>query len=135
MRIAINGMGRIGRLLFRKLVDHPDIELIAVNDIMPTDNLAYLLKYDSVYGTFDKKIIIEDHSFVVNRKKIAVLQTDHPSKLPWKKMEIDVVLECSGKFTSRIAAEEHIKAGAKKVLLSTTGADDIPLMIYGYNQS
>ncbi len=135
MRVAINGMGRIGRLLFRKLVHHPGLELIAVNDIMPVNNLAYLLKYDSVYGTFDKEIIIEEQSFVVNGKKIAVLQADHPSKLPWKKLGINVVLECSGKFISRLAAEEHLKAGAKKVLLSTTGADDIPLMIYGYNQS
>lgn len=135
MRIAINGMGRIGRLLFRKLVNHPNIELVAVNDIMSTDNLAYLLKYDSVYGTFDKEIIIKDQSFSVNGKKIAVLNTDHPSKLPWKELKVDVVLECTGKFTSKTAAEEHIKAGAKKVLLSTTGSEDVPLMIYGFNQN
>src|SRR5688572_23426991 len=83
MRIAINGMGRIGRLLFRKLVNHPGIELVAVNDIMPTDNLAYLLKYDSVFGTFDKEIVIKDGSFIVSGKKIPALQTDHPSQLPW----------------------------------------------------
>ena len=135
MRIAINGMGRIGRLLFRRLILNPGIELIAVNDIMPIDNLAYLIKYDSVYGTFDKEIITGDQSIVVNGKKIAALQADHPSQLPWMKLKIDVVLECSGKFISRLLAEEHLKAGAKKVLLSTTGADDIPLMIYGYNQS
>ena len=92
MRIAINGMGRIGRLLFRKLVDHPGIELVAVNDIMPTDNLAYLLKYDSVYGTFDKEIHIKDQCFVVNGKKIASLQTDHPSQLPWKELKVYTVL-------------------------------------------
>ncbi len=135
MRIAINGMGRIGRLLFRKLVDQPGIELVAVNDIMPVDNLVYLLKYDSVYGTFDKGIAIEDQSFVVNGKKIAALQADHPSKLPWKELNIDVVVECSGKFTQKELAEEHLKAGAKKILLSTTGSEDIPLMIYGFNQN
>jgi glyceraldehyde 3-phosphate dehydrogenase len=135
MRIAINGMGRIGRLLFRKLVNHPGIELVAVNDIMPADNLAYLLKYDSVYGTFEKEIVTGNQSFTVNGKKIAALNTDHPSKLPWKELKVDVVLECSGKFTSKPAAEEHIKAGAKKVLLSTTGSDDVPLMIYGFNQN
>ncbi|HKZ64919.1 MAG TPA: glyceraldehyde 3-phosphate dehydrogenase NAD-binding domain-containing protein [Chitinophagaceae bacterium] len=135
MRIAINGMGRIGRLLFRKLIKHPGIELVAVNDIMPTDNLAYLLKYDSVYGTFDKEILIEDQSFVADGKKVAALQSDHPSKLPWNDLKVDVVLECSGKFTSRNAAEEHLKAGAQKVLLSTTGSEDIPLMIYGFNQN
>ncbi|HKO79731.1 MAG TPA: glyceraldehyde 3-phosphate dehydrogenase NAD-binding domain-containing protein [Chitinophagaceae bacterium] len=135
MRIAINGMGRIGRLLFRKLVNHPDIELVAVNDIMPADNLAYLLKYDSVYGTFDQEIILKDQSFGVNGKKIAALNADHPSKLPWKELKVDVVLECSGKFTSKTAAEEHLKAGAQKVLLSTTGSEDVPLMIYGFNQN
>jgi len=135
MRIAINGMGRIGRLLFRKLVNNPDIELVAVNDIMPTDNLAYLLKYDSVYGTFDKEINIENQSLSVHGKKIAALNMDHPSKLPWRELKVDVVLECSGKFTSKTAAEEHIKAGAKKVLLSTTGSEDVPLMIYGFNQN
>jgi glyceraldehyde 3-phosphate dehydrogenase len=135
MRIAINGMGRIGRLLFRKLVDHPDIDLVAVNDIMPTGNLAYLLKYDSVYGTFDKEIRLEDQQLLVNGKKIAALNTDHPSKLPWKELKVDVVLECSGKFTSKALAEEHFKSGAKKVLLSTTGSGDIPLMIYGFNQN
>ena len=135
MRIAINGMGRIGRLLFRKLVNHPDIELVAVNDIMSTDNLAYLLKYDSVYGTFDKEIVIEDQSFRVNGKKIAALNADHPSKLPWKELKVDVVLECSGKFTSKTTAEEHLRAGAQKVLLSTTGSEDVPLMIYGFNQN
>ena len=135
MRIAINGMGRIGRLLFRKLVDHPGIELVAVNDIMPVDNLVYLLKYDSVYGTFDKKIIIEDQSLVVAGKKIAALQADHPSQLPWKELNVDVVVECSGKFTKKNLAEEHLKAGAKKILLSTTGSEDIPLMIYGFNQN
>lgn len=135
MRIAINGMGRIGRLLFRKLVNHPGLELVAVNDIMPADNLAYLLKYDSIYGTFDKEITRKEKSFTVNGKKIAVFSEDHPSKLPWNDLSVDAVLECSGKFISRSAAEEHIKAGAKKVLLSTTGSEDVPLMIYGFNQN
>src|SRR5215213_9389147 len=110
MRVAINGMGRIGRLLFRRLIHHPGIEVVAVNDIMPADNLAYLLKYDSVYGTFDKEIVIEDQSFRVDEKKITALNMNHPSQLPWKELKVDVVLECSGKFTSKIAAEEHIKA-------------------------
>jgi glyceraldehyde 3-phosphate dehydrogenase len=135
MRIAINGMGRIGRLLFRRLVNHPGIELVAINDIMPADNLVYLLKYDSVYGTLPDDIVGSDGSITVNDKKIAVLQADHPSKLPWKELKVDVVLECSGKFSNKAAAEEHLKAGVKKVLLSTTGSPDIPLLIYGFNQS
>ena len=135
MRIAINGMGRIGRLLFRRLVDHPGIELVAVNDIMPPENLVYLLKYDSVYGTFPSDISLGSGLLSVLNKKIAILQSDHPSKLPWKELKIDVVVECSGKFSRQASAGEHIKAGAGKVLLSTTGSDDIPLMVYGFNQS
>ena len=135
MRIAINGMGRVGRLLFRRLLEHNDIELVAVNDIMPAKNLAYLLKYDSVYGTFQHDILHDDDHMLTAGKKIKTLQNEHPSDLPWKKLDIDVVLECSGKFTTKQAACAHLAAGSKKVLLATTGSDDIPLMIYGFNQS
>jgi len=133
MRIAINGMGRIGRLLFRRLIDNKQIELVAVNDIMDTDNLAYLLKYDSVYGTFAGAIAHEGDAIIVNGKVVKALQQENPAVLPWKELKIDVVLECSGRFTSRPAAEQHIKAGARKVLLSTTGSADIPLLVYGFN--
>jgi glyceraldehyde 3-phosphate dehydrogenase len=135
MRVAINGMGRIGRLLFRRLVNHPGIDLAAINDIMPADNLAYLLKYDSVYGTFPDDIRIEERSLVTGHKKIAVFQADHPSRLPWKELKINAVLECTGAFSNKSGATEHLEAGAKKVLLSTTGSAEIPLMIYGFNQS
>jgi glyceraldehyde 3-phosphate dehydrogenase len=136
MRIAINGMGRIGRLLFRRLVDHPGLELVAVNDIMPPENLAYLIKYDSIYGTFPSSIAMEgDNTIVAAGKKIAAFQSEHPSQLPWKKLGVDVVLECSGKFSNDAGASEHLKAGAKKVLLSTTGSADIPLHIYGFNHT
>lgn len=135
MRIAINGMGRIGRLLFRRLVAHPEIELVAVNDIMDTDNLAYLLKYDSIYGTFGPDIRNSNGSLTVNDKNIASLQIENPSDLPWKEMNIDIVLECTGKFTTTALASLHLSAGAGKVLLSTTGSPDIPLMIYGFNQN
>ena len=134
MRIAINGMGRIGRLLFRRLVDSKEVELVAVNDIMDTDNLAYLLKYDSVYGTFAGNIVHQPGAIVVNGKVVKAFQQDQPSALPWKDLKVDVVLECSGRFSSRAAAEQHIKAGARKVLLSTTGSTDIPLLVYGFNQ-
>ena len=135
MRIAINGMGRIGRLLFRRLVHHPEIELVAINDIMDPDNLAYLIKYDSVYGTFEDAVSISEQSLTVKNKKIAVLQTENPAELPWNAMNIDVVIECTGKFITTDTASLHIKAGARKVLLSTTGSTDIPLMIYGFNQN
>ena len=135
MRIAINGMGRIGRLLFRRLIEHEQFKIVAVNDTMPAENLAYLLKYDSVYGTFAGNIATGDESIEVNYKKIAVFQTGDPAKLPWKDLDIDVVLECTGSFTTKAGAEKHIQSGAKKVLLSTTGAADIPLLIYGFNQT
>jgi glyceraldehyde 3-phosphate dehydrogenase len=128
-------MGRIGRLLFRRLIHHDDLELVAVNDIMDTDNLAYLLKYDSVYGTFPGTITHQTDALVINEHKtITALRQKDPARLPWKDLQVDVVLECTGHFTSRSAAEQHIKAGARKVLLSTTGSNDIPLLIYGFNQ-
>jgi glyceraldehyde 3-phosphate dehydrogenase len=135
MRIAINGMGRIGRLLFRRLIEDKNLEIVAVNDIMPIENLAYLVKYDSIYGTFSSDIKIEKDTFLLKNKKIVALQNADPAQLPWKDLDIDVVLECSGRFTNKAAAEKHLQAGAKKVLLSTTGAEDIPLLIYGYNQN
>lgn len=128
-------MGRIGRLLFRRLLENEQFEIVAVNDIMPTENLAYLLKYDSIYGTFPSVIKTEPGAFLVNGKKIKVLQIENPEQLPWKDLNIDAVLECSGRFINKAEAEKHLHAGAKKVLLSTTGAEDIPLLVYGYNQN
>lgn len=133
MRIAINGMGRIGRVLFRRLAEHPEIELVAVNDIMPAENLFYLVKYDSVYGTFTRNISLEDSSIFINGRSVQVLNEEKAALLPWASLNIDVVLECSGSYSNAASAGEHLKAGAKKVLLSTTGSSDIPLMIYGYN--
>lgn len=128
-------MGRIGRLLFRRLIENDQFEIVAVNDIMTKENLAYLLKYDSIYGTFSAGIKIDNESLLVNDKKIVALQIDNPELLPWKDLNIDVVLECSGKYINKIAVEKHLLAGAKKVLLSTTAADDIPLLIYGHNHN
>jgi glyceraldehyde 3-phosphate dehydrogenase len=134
MRIAINGMGRIGRLLLRRLLETPGIEIVAVNDIMPIDNLFYLIKYDSIYGTTTLPFLLEENNIVVYNKKIARLQQPNPSLLPWKALAVDVVLECTGQFNSQQQCLQHIKAGAKKVLLSTTGDAGMPLLIYGYNQ-
>ena len=138
-------MGRIGRLLFRRLVHHPDIELVAVNDIMTPDNLLYLLKYDSVYGTWPGDLHLSNGGIVAGdpsapshpagkrNKAISCFQIEDPAALPWKKLGVDVVLECSGKFTNMAGAQCHLNAGAGKVLLSTTGSTDIPLLIYGFN--
>ncbi len=134
MRIAINGMGRIGRLLFRRLAHHPNFQLVAVNDIMPADNLAYLLTYDSLFGRTDGRVNLEGDSLVWNGTNVRVFQHESPLALNWGAMDVDVVLECSGRFTNLEKASMHLAAGAKNVLLSTTGSADIPLLIYGFNQ-
>lgn len=133
MRIAINGMGRIGRLLARRLLSLEGIELVAVNDIMESGNLAYLLRYDSVYGTLPTPLTYSGGQMLVGEKRFAVFQQEDPSKLPWAELEVDIVLECSGRFTHGPSAAIHLRAGAKKVLLSTTGSPDLPLLIYGFN--
>lgn len=134
MRVAINGMGRIGRLLGRRLMDLSGVELVAVNDIMDTDNLAYLFRYDSIYGTLPAPVVQRDGKFTAGDKSVAVFRQEDPSRLPWKDLGVDIVLECSGKFSHGEGVNLHLEAGARKVLLSTTGTPDIPLLIYGFNQ-
>lgn len=134
MRIAINGMGRIGRLLFRRIIENENWEIVAVNDIMPKENLVYLLKYDSIYGSATQDFVLENDNLIAKGRKVKVFQSASPSDLPWKSLEIDMVLECSGSFSDKASANQHLEAGAKKVLLSTTGADDIALKVFGHNQ-
>ena len=133
MRIAINGMGRIGRLLFRRLVNDERFNVVAINDIMDPRNLAYLLHYDSLYGTYPEPVRFENGVISTGAKDVVALRHADPSNINWKDLDIDVVLECSGRFADKAGAGKHLQAGAKKVLLSTTGSDDIPLMIYGFN--
>lgn len=133
MRVAINGMGRIGRLLFRKLMHHPSLQVVAVNDIMNKENMIYLLKHDSVYGSFPYPISFNGN-IIADGTEVKVFSEPDPKQLPWKELNVDVVLECTGRFTTKALASQHLQAGAKKVLLSTTGSDDIPLLIYGHNQ-
>lgn len=128
-------MGRIGRILFRRIMENDEFEVVAVNDIMPVDNLAYLLKYDSVYGTTPLQIKAQDDFLLVNKKKIPAFRSADPLQLPWKDLDVDIVLECTGAFTNNSGASKHLIAGAQKVLLSTTGAEDIPLQVYGFNQN
>jgi glyceraldehyde 3-phosphate dehydrogenase len=134
MRIAINGMGRIGRLLTRRLLTLEGVELVAVNDIMSPDNLAYLLRYDSIFGTLTEPVSYSDGHLTIGGSKLAAFQTEHPSELPWAALGVDIVLECSGRFTHGDKAAIHLTAGARKVLLSTTGSPELPLLVYGYNQ-
>jgi glyceraldehyde 3-phosphate dehydrogenase len=135
MRIAINGMGRIGRLLFKRLLPREDIEIIAVNDIMPIENMEYLLKYDSVYGKSAFSIQQENEVILVDNNHITALREQDPSLLPWKELKIDLVLECTGIFKDLHSAEKHLQAGARKVLISTTGFEDVPLKVFGFNQN
>jgi glyceraldehyde 3-phosphate dehydrogenase len=126
-------MGRIGRLLARRLLDLEGIELVAVNDIMDSGNLAYLLRYDSVYGTLPDPVSCKDGQLLIGSRSVAVFRRENPAGLPWSSLEVDIVLECTGRF-SNMGAVKHLEAGARKVLLSTTGSPDIPLLIYGFNQ-
>ena len=134
MRIAINGLGRIGRLLLRRLIQQDGLEIAAVNDLMSPENLAYLFRYDSIYGTFPGEVSYDGKNLVIDGKKVPVFQQPDPLALPWTNLNTDVVLECTGNFSTLTGAQLHLKAGARKVMLSTTGSPDIPLLIYGYNQ-
>jgi len=119
IKIAINGFGRIGRPTLRRILDkHPDLEVVAINDLTDTKTLAHLFKYDSVYGCSDKKIGQDEKNLIIDGKKIRVLAEKEPEKLPWKDLGIEVVLECTGFFSDYAGAERHLKAGAKKVIIS-----------------
>ncbi|MDP2696327.1 MAG: type I glyceraldehyde-3-phosphate dehydrogenase [bacterium] len=123
-RIAINGFGRIGRLFFRQAFGNKDLEIIAINDLGDIDNLAYLLKYDSVYRSYDKEVTVSGSKLVVGGQEILVVQEKDPTKLPWKDLNVDVVVESTGVFESFEKSEAHLKAGAKKVVISAPAKDD-----------
>jgi len=125
MKIAINGFGRIGRIFFRQVIDDPRIDLVAINDLSSPENLLYLLKYDSVYGKFEKEVILEEGNFKIEGKKILILKEQDPEKLPWKDLQIDLVVEATGVFTEKEKAKKHLKAGAKAVVLTAPPKDDI----------
>jgi len=135
LRIAISGTGRIGRLCIRAPFEtgRTDIEIVAINSRGKLDALVHLLKYDSVHGRFGGTITHDDNSITINGKKIPVLQESDPEKLDWKPYDIDVLFECTGKFSDREGVMKHIKAGAKKVLISAPGTDEDILAVYGVN--
>ena len=132
-KIAINGFGRIGRLVFRIIEELEDIEVVAVNDLSTPEELAYLLKYDTNHGVYKKKITHDEENIYVEDRKIRVYKEMDPVNLPWKELEIDVVLECTGKFTSKEKAYAHIEAGAKKVLISAPGKGEMKTVVYNVN--
>lgn len=138
IRVAINGFGRIGRLAFRRMITTTDFDIIAINDLGSASDLAYLAKYDTTHRSFHEDLIkAEDDEIVVNNiKRIKVYNETDPSKLPWKELNIDLVLECTGKFTKEEDAHKHIEAGAKKVLISAPSkSDNVKTIVYGVNDS
>ena len=132
-KIAINGFGRIGRLVFRIIEEEEDLEVVAVNDLSTPEELAYLLKYDTNHGRYNKKITFDDEAIYVNNRKIMIYKEMEPINLPWKELGIDTVLECTGKFTSYEKAYAHIEAGAKKVLISAPGKGEMKTVVYNVN--
>ena len=135
-RIAINGLGRIGRAALKIIVDTPGLEVIAINDLMSIDSAAYLLKYDSVYGRYGNEVTFHERLLHIRDKKILFITEKDPIKLPWKNLDIDVVIESTGRFTNREDAEKHIHAGAKTVILSGPAkSKDIPTVVHGVNNS
>jgi len=135
MKVAINGFGRIGRLVFRILDSDENMEIVAINDVTDAKQLAHLLKYDSNHGRYKtEEITYTEDTIVVGDKKVRVFNELDPALLPWNEMEVDVVFECTGKFTKKEDAEKHIEAGAKKVIISAPGKGDMKTIVYGVNE-
>lgn len=134
INVAINGFGRIGRLAFRYISQRDDMEVVAINDLVPADNLAYLLKYDSTHGRFEADIKAEADALIVNGKRIAVFSEKEPEKLPWKELKVDYVLESTGHFLTKEAAGKHLLAGARRVIISAPAKDDLPTFVMGVNE-
>lgn len=136
MKVAINGFGRIGRLAFRQMFGSNGVEIVAINDLTSPEMLAHLLKYDSAQKKYElaDTISATENSIRVNGVKIPIYAKQNPEELPWKDMNVDIVLECTGFFTSREKAEAHIKAGAKKVIISAPAGNDLPTIVYGVNE-
>ncbi len=135
-KVAINGLGRIGRATLKILMDTPTLELVAVNDLTPAANLAYLLKYDSVYGRYDRSVsVVESDRMIVGGREIRVLAEKDPALLPWAAMGVDLVFECTGRFTDKAGLDKHIKAGARHAILSTSAkGEEMVTVVYGVNQ-
>ncbi|WP_096551867.1 type I glyceraldehyde-3-phosphate dehydrogenase [Ureibacillus thermosphaericus] len=133
IKLAINGFGRIGRLVFREAMKKEQFEVVAVNDLADAKQLAHLLKYDSVHGIYDAEVQHEEDALIVNHKRIQVFSEKEPENLPWEEMNVDIVLECTGLFRSEEDASKHLTAGAKKVILSAPGKGDMPTFVMGVN--
>jgi glyceraldehyde 3-phosphate dehydrogenase len=134
LRVGINGFGRIGRLAFRLMMEQPEaFEIVGINDLTDVEMLVYLLKYDTTQGRLDHKIEIKGNNIVVNGREVKVTSERNPADIPWLELGTEVVLECTGLFSSKEKAEEHLKAGAKRVIISAPGSDDIKMIVYNTN--
>ena len=133
IKVAINGFGRIGRLALRLISETPGIEVAAINDLTPADMLLHLFKYDSTQGRFGGKAELKNGNIAVNGKEIKVFSNPNPEELPWGELGIDVVLECTGFFAKKEKAQAHIRAGAKKVMISAPGGNDVKTVVFGVN--
>lgn len=134
MKIAINGFGRIGRAAAKIVLDKPDLELVAVNDLGDLPTLAHLMKYDSCYGIYNKEVGYDENQLLINNKKVQFYSEKDPSKLPWEELGVDVVIESTGIFLTEKDAKAHLDAGAKKVVLSAPAKDDTPTFVLGVNE-
>ena len=136
MKVAINGFGRIGRLVFRIMEEDDDFDIVAINNMSGSQQAAYLLKYDSIHGSYKTDdITYDDKNIIVNKRSIKVFSEKDPKNLPWKELDIDVILECSGHFTNLDDALKHIEAGAKKVVVSAPCKGDVKTVVYGVNEN
>ena len=133
VNVAINGFGRIGRLALRLMIENPEFNVVAINDLTDAKTLAHLFKYDSSQGRFNGEIEVKEGAFVVNGKEIKVTAERNPADLPWKELNVDVVLECTGFFTSQEKAGLHLEAGAKKVVISAPATGDVKTIVYNVN--
>src|SRR3990170_933509 len=136
IRVGINGFGRIGRMVFRAATkDFPEIEVVAINDLLEPDYLAYMLKFDSVHGRFNGDIAVSGNNLVVNGKSIRLTAERDPANLKWNEAKVDIVIECTGFFLTKETCQKHIDAGAKKVVQSAPCKDDTPMFVYGVNHT
>jgi glyceraldehyde 3-phosphate dehydrogenase len=134
-KIAINGLGRIGRATLKLVLEQPKLELVAVNDLGSVENMAYLLKYDTVYGRYERQVEVADGNLVIDGRPVVYKSERDPGRLPWNDLDVDVVFECTGLFTNREGAEKHLRAGAQWVVLSgPTKSPDVPTIIHGVNR-
>jgi len=134
IKVGINGFGRIGRMIFRAIYkDFEDFEIVAVNDLLELDYLAYMLKYDSVHGRFNKDIKLYNNNIIIDNKEIRITSQSNPKNLKWNEVDVDLVIDCTGIFLTKELCQAHLDAGAKKVLQSAPSKDDTPMFVYGVN--